>query len=155
MQDRFLYRESFLNANEILHREFSLLAGLLDSLGLIDQVHFPVRALNKHIALPRLFIFSVEKYASGHTLKLAKRGDLQGKALVGNQCAMRCEHPLPIAALLYRAEYLFKIRLHTPLVRRDELREAHCLKVHKPCGNVFLEKLRGFGQGLVIRIGSH
>src|SRR5258708_5809945 len=68
---------------------------------------------------------------------------------------MRRERLLPVATLLERAEYFFKICLHAPLVRRDELREAHCLKVHKACGNVFLEKLRGFRQGLVIGIGSH
>ena len=97
----------------------------------------------------------MEKDAAGHTLKLAESRDLERKALVGNQCAMRREHLLPVATLLQGAEYLFKVRLHAPLVRRDELREAHCLKVHESCGKVFLELLGGFRQRRVIWIGSH
>ena len=53
------------------------------------------------------------------------------------------------------AEHRFKIRLHAPLVRRDELREAHCLKVHESRGKVFLELLGGFRQRRVVWIGSH
>jgi hypothetical protein len=40
-------------------------------------------------------------------------------------------------------------------VRRDGLREAHCLEVHQSCGEVFLEPLSGFGQGRVAWINDH
>ena len=141
MQDGFLFREPFLDANEIVHREFPLLAGLLDRARVIDQMNFRVRAFDQHVAFSRLFIFGVEKDAAGYTLELAERRDLERKPLVGKQCAMRREHLLPVATLLQGAEYFFKVRLHAPLVRRDELREAHCLKVHESRGKVFLELL--------------
>ena len=36
--------------------------------GVIDQMHFCVRAFDQHVALARLFIFGVEKDASSHSL---------------------------------------------------------------------------------------
>ena len=43
------------------------------------------------------------------------------------------EHLLPVAALLEGAEYLFKIRLYAPLVRRDDLRDGDKVKsIAKP-----------------------
>ena len=91
-----------------------------------------------------MFIFGVEKDAAGYALKLAESRDLERKPLVGNQCAVRREHLLPVPTLLQGAEHRFKIRLHAPLVRRDDLRESHCLKVHESRGKVFLELLAVF-----------
>ena len=139
MQDGFLFGESFLDANEIVHREFPLVARFLDRTRVIDQMHCPIRAFDQHVPFPRLFIFGVEKDAAGYTLELAKSRDLERKPLVGNQCAVRREHLLAVSTLLQGAEHRFKIRLHAPLVRRDEMREAHCLKVHESRGKVFLE----------------
>ena len=68
---------------------------------------------------------------------------------------MRREHLLPIAALLQGPQHFLKVRLHAPLVRPDELREAHRLKVHESCGKVFLELPGRFRQGPVIGIDSH
>ena len=52
---------------------------------------------------------------------------------------MRREHLLPVPTLLQGPQHFLKISLHTPLVRPDELRESHLLKVHEPCDKVFLE----------------
>jgi hypothetical protein len=37
-------------------------------------------------------------------------------------------------------------------VRRDELREAHGLKVHEACGKMLLQNLSRFRQGLTMGI---
>jgi len=144
VQSGFLFRESFLDADEILYHELSLIPGFLDCGGVIDQMHFPVCSFNQHVAFSRLFIFGVEKDAAGYTLELAESRDLERKPLVGNQCAVRCEHLLPVPTLLQGAEHRFKIRLHAPLVWGNDLREAHCLKVHESRGKVFLELVAVF-----------
>src|SRR5258708_16637562 len=68
---------------------------------------------------------------------------------------MRGEHPLPVGALLEGAEHFFKIRLYTPLVRHDELREAHCLEVHQSRAEVFLKLYGGFREGRVVWIEDY
>jgi len=50
---------------------------------------------------------------------------------------MRRGASLVVSTLLKRPQYFFKVHLHAPLVRPDELREAHSLKVHEPCAKVF------------------
>jgi len=64
-----------------LHREFPFLTGFLNGIGVIDQMHFCVRALDEHITLARLFIFSVEKDAASHTLQLAEGRDFERESL--------------------------------------------------------------------------
>src|ERR1700730_7391969 len=118
-------------------------------------MHFSVRTFHQHVALSGLFILSVEKDAAGYGFELPESRDVEGKPLVGNERAMCRKHLLPVTTLLEGTEHAFKIPLDAPLVRRDELCEAHGLKVHKACGKVFLQKVSGFRQGLVIGIGSH
>ena len=118
VQCGFPIREPFLDANEIVHRELPLVARFLDRARVVDQMHFPVRAFDQHVAFSRLFIFGVEKDAASYTLELAESRNLERKPLVGNQCAVRREHLLPVPTLLQGAEHRFKIRLHAPLVRR-------------------------------------
>ena len=68
MQCGFLIREPFLDTNETAHRKFPFAAGFLDLAGVIDQMHFSVRAFDQHVAFARLFIFGVEKDAASHSL---------------------------------------------------------------------------------------
>jgi hypothetical protein len=84
MQAGFLFLESFLDANEIPHCEYPLVAGLLDRVGVIDQMHFRVCAFEQHVTLPGLFIFGVKKDAAGYALELPKSRNLDRKPFVGN-----------------------------------------------------------------------
>jgi hypothetical protein len=59
---------------------------------------------------------------------------------------VRHEHFLTVPTLLQSPQHSLKVCLHAPLVRPDELREAHRLKMHEPRSKVFLELLGRFGQ---------
>ena len=58
---------------------------------------------------------------------------------------MRRKRFLPVPTLLQGPQHFLEISLHAPLLRPDELRESHLLKIHEPRGKVFLEFPDRFG----------